>query len=547
LADSSAKGAVPALLGTYAVWYLVLAFVLPIPSIINGLLDDSFYYLQVARHVAAGHGSTFDGLERTNGYHPLWMWMLVPVHWLTGNNPEAALRFALGLSALLGFSCCVQIARLLRARSGEWAAAAGLLVFAWPRFLGQTVNLLETGLLLFLYLLIAGALLPRDPTRPDSPDPPHRSGSATPAAPLARSSLRRALIRGVLIGLACLARLDTIFLLAALTWHAATDRPRSWLPWISLSMAGVMVAPYLLWNLITFGHLQPVSGAVKSTFPSPSPHWHYLREFPEFTALLALGILFFLAGLRRTAGPWVRMLGVFGLAGALHYAYTLLFMTWGVDRWHFAVLIPLAVLGLPWLADRALRAALRPRPAARLRWLALGLGLVAAVAVQARSLDVRRDRHLTAVAEGARWAREHLEPGAIVAMTDAGVFAYLSGLTTVNLDGLINSYDYLESLRAGRVREYLDRKGVDYFMECATYGRPDLLDGTYETRLSRFWDRRAGRVTDQLVLYREDEVFRRNLLSRPFALSRPEPNAVILYRYRPQSSAAHPHPEDLHR
>ncbi|HMI30346.1 MAG TPA: hypothetical protein VK527_01310, partial [Candidatus Limnocylindrales bacterium] len=35
--------------------------------------DDSFFYLQVARNIAAGHGSTFNTVSPTNGYHPLWM------------------------------------------------------------------------------------------------------------------------------------------------------------------------------------------------------------------------------------------------------------------------------------------------------------------------------------------------------------------------------------------------------------------------------------------------------------------------------------------
>ena len=35
--------------------------------------DDAFYYFGIARNVAHGHGSTFDGINPTNGYHPLWM------------------------------------------------------------------------------------------------------------------------------------------------------------------------------------------------------------------------------------------------------------------------------------------------------------------------------------------------------------------------------------------------------------------------------------------------------------------------------------------
>ena len=43
------------------------------------LYDDAYYYFGVARNLAGGHGSTFDGINPTNGYHPLWCWILVPV------------------------------------------------------------------------------------------------------------------------------------------------------------------------------------------------------------------------------------------------------------------------------------------------------------------------------------------------------------------------------------------------------------------------------------------------------------------------------------
>ena len=35
--------------------------------------DDCFYYLKVAQNLATGHGSTFNGINPTNGYHPLWL------------------------------------------------------------------------------------------------------------------------------------------------------------------------------------------------------------------------------------------------------------------------------------------------------------------------------------------------------------------------------------------------------------------------------------------------------------------------------------------
>ena len=39
------------------------------------LVDDSFYYFQIARNVAMGAGPTHDGVVLTSGFQPLWMLM----------------------------------------------------------------------------------------------------------------------------------------------------------------------------------------------------------------------------------------------------------------------------------------------------------------------------------------------------------------------------------------------------------------------------------------------------------------------------------------
>ena len=41
--------------------------------------DDAFYYFTIARNIVEGYGSTFDRLAPTNGYHPLWLLVLVPI------------------------------------------------------------------------------------------------------------------------------------------------------------------------------------------------------------------------------------------------------------------------------------------------------------------------------------------------------------------------------------------------------------------------------------------------------------------------------------
>ena len=41
--------------------------------------DDAFYYFKTAQNIAQGRGITFDGLSPTNGFHPLWMLICVPI------------------------------------------------------------------------------------------------------------------------------------------------------------------------------------------------------------------------------------------------------------------------------------------------------------------------------------------------------------------------------------------------------------------------------------------------------------------------------------
>lgn len=68
---------------------ILLIWVLPIEKLLQGLLvDDAFYYLQVARVFAQKGILSFDGVHETNGFHPLWMLILLPFAFLV-HEPES--------------------------------------------------------------------------------------------------------------------------------------------------------------------------------------------------------------------------------------------------------------------------------------------------------------------------------------------------------------------------------------------------------------------------------------------------------------------------
>ncbi len=42
------------------------------------LVDDAFYYFIIAENVLRGQFFTFDGITTTNGFHPLWVFIIAP-------------------------------------------------------------------------------------------------------------------------------------------------------------------------------------------------------------------------------------------------------------------------------------------------------------------------------------------------------------------------------------------------------------------------------------------------------------------------------------
>jgi hypothetical protein len=477
-----------------------LAFLLaaPVAEVVARSTDDAYYYFNVARNVAAGHGWTFDQVNRTNGFHPLWMACLLPVFALAGADEAAGLRAALSLSTLVG-GAAVWVAYRAASRLGGRAVgllASGLLVV--PPFVNALLCGLETGLLLVLLFALVWA--------------DERQGLTD-----RRASTGKNLLLGCLLGAIFLCRLDAVFLLAAVLAFACRPRPsRDGQRWLGPSVgkalqAGSMVlvlgGAYLAWNVIEFGHVVPISGAVKSSFPVPSFRLARLAH-PH----VAFGWLQIAAG--GLALAWIRspemggwwlprqsggtpLLGAMWIGNAVHLAYSLLFMNWGVHWWHFASYVPVTTIALALAARRLARRWPAVSRAGRPALAALGIALLAGGWMADDWL--RGERHATWYA-AALWARERLPADAVVGLADAGVFGYFAGRRTVNLDGVINGYEYQDALRRQRLSEYFNRLGVTHIADAdVAYDQ-----GGYVIRVRANFSRMPGAA---LVVSEEAELY----------------------------------------
>ncbi len=70
-----------------------------------------------------------------------------------------------------------------------------------------------------------------------------------------------------------------------------------------------------------------------------------------------------------------------------------------------------------------------------------------------------------------RFLEEYTQPGEKIGMTGGGVNAYfIEDRAILNLDGLVNGYEYFSLLQTGDAYQYLDEVGLDY-----VYGLNEML------------------------------------------------------------------------
>ena len=76
--------------------------------------DDAYYYFKVAQNISEGHGSTMDGINLANGYHPLWMLICIPIFSLARFDLILPLRIMVILSGLISAGTGVLLFRLVK-------------------------------------------------------------------------------------------------------------------------------------------------------------------------------------------------------------------------------------------------------------------------------------------------------------------------------------------------------------------------------------------------------------------------------------------------
>src|ERR1700690_3532358 len=121
--------------------------------------DDAYYYYKVAENISEGHGSTFDGINPTNGYHPLWMLICIPIFALARFNLILPLRVLVVVTGLIQVATSILLYRLLSGAVSPpagmlaaiyWATDSYILVFLYKTGVESSIGLFFIVLLLYL-------------------------------------------------------------------------------------------------------------------------------------------------------------------------------------------------------------------------------------------------------------------------------------------------------------------------------------------------------------------------------------------------------------
>lgn len=462
------------------VWVPILLLWDPVLHLIT--VDDAFYYFTIGRNIADGAGSTFDGMNTTNGYHPLWMLVCISAFGV-GLDGTAAIIALLLLQLLLWAGALWVLGDALVSMIDGWrrfdgrtdAPAAGrrgtavvavlwFLIGANPYILKLFVNGMETGLAVLIGALLLVLAL--------------RTEGDLLARPRPAAALMAALF---------LTRTDAAMLVGAAIVYSTLVRRRVDRTAIAVTGSlGAVVGLYLLSNLALVGHPLQISGVTKRVDPDGGR-----LLVIAMCVLIALGAVVVALRLRSRPsddGRFPRLRSwyiatawwVIGCLGLLAY-------DWGLSSevyvWHYAphalwLLATFVIAAMDIHEGATLERSDDEPGAVRHARLADAVVLLPFLVGTASTVGSAFDPATRLSQEvdraAAAWMSDHLPADAVVGSGDAGVIGYFTERPVVNLDGLVNSYEWYDAKHdaPGATSAFLAEAGVTHV---ANHG--DLVDG----------------------------------------------------------------------
>lgn len=448
------------------------------------LPDDALYYFTIAKQFALGHGISFDGVTPTNGFHPLWLVVMLPLAFVK-LAPWAFINTLLTFQTLLDILNIWLIIRLVlqlidavEAQLRSRALLIAVISYALnAAVIVRGINGLETTLASFVLLLWLSLYCSL-----------YRDGLSARVFSMQGTTEKRALLRfGLLNGLLFLARTDfAIIELVSVVVLLLLHRREVCVLWraigVSALIALMVVLPWLIWNWVTFGSIVQVSAnavpffAMKklaAIYPSGGKTLYLIREAARnllkpffFTASGISLVAIALPMLQKKRTEFMARLSGSGLLPPL-FGALLLIVYHSVARgfirdWYVLQLLPIVsvVFGAAiayWLVGHVF-----VHRWSRLLLIGTLLGTLALDVQEWRAPRYPSQALMLSVAESLENVKERASIGAF----NSGYYSFFGSdsVSVQDLDGVVNwaIYPYLVQ---GNMHRYLDSMGVDALLD----------------------------------------------------------------------------------
>lgn len=494
------------LLAAFFCFFTIFIFYSDAGELIFHIPDDASYYAKIALNYSNGFGISFDGINQTNGFQPLWQYFVIFIAAVYKSSPENIFRLILFIQLILislsAFVIFKLVSRFFNARTALGSGAVFLL-FVFPLCLNGMESALSVLVLSFLFKSICNT------------------------GYLINFNLKNDILISAICGLLILTRLDMILFVITLMIYffinsisnnnAKTIYIKKIL--VLIIFVSAILLPYLINNLIVFGNIIPISGFLKTGIPDTSLSDKLIELFRyRETYFVLSAFLFFISYVyffrnreNITGKDFSELIFIFSVSCILHFIFLLFFVNWVIFYWYF---IPFAVFF-------SLVIAFPLYYLQRLKRFGFGniiyFSFLIIILFYWKSKIInnfdRQDEYLRnnwnlESYKASLWIKDNTDKKAVFAMKDAGHFGFFGEREVINLDGLVNDFKYQEVLRSKRLNEYLKENKVNYLVQHALWNRPDVTEGNYDSLELTYTSHRYSVQSDPVVVYKKNEIYR---------------------------------------
>lgn len=426
---------------------------LPFRYLLHFSLDDSYFYLKIAQNISSGFGSTFDGINPTNGYHPLWLWIISGLFYCLKpagiTSPEQLYIAVFILTSAINTGSVILLIGIIEKTFGRQLAVSAKIILVLMAVISSLYFVigLENQLSIFLFVLWLF----------------FRTG-------------KNCYIPGALLGLLCLSRIDYAvmlfpFLIIYEIFHKSSDNSdkNSLRIIYSLMLPLLMMTAYFYSNLHFFNHFSTTSARAQFRPGSFLLYANFPRLFSEpirfgLLCFSLSGIAYFPA-MRNTklppaAADFFGLMKTVWIAGIIsifvHYCFNLN----GAREWYYSFTgFISAVLLLPVLTKHKVGS------------FAALTAIICSFILFATVFRLNYYRYDDAY-DFAKKIKNATPENSVLYMSDlSGMISFYSERKVMNGDGLVNSHEYIDCMAKNDLKSFFACHPFDYYVTYS-YGMP---------------------------------------------------------------------------